>query len=104
MRVAHSLSSVERGTGQDNERKPASKGHSHSVKHRGWISQDGKESQPVRVTHRLLSTEQGTSQERERKEASYGHSPTVESRVRDWSGQQKKSQLARATHILSSAE
>jgi hypothetical protein len=86
-----------------------------------------KESQLARSTHVLSDAERVTGKDSERRPASEGNSLSVERRVRDWLGQgkkpsqrgaltncrvrseglirtAKKSQAARRTHVLSSAE
>jgi hypothetical protein len=108
------------------ESQPVRGTHSLSSTER-WLVRTPKESQAARGTHVLSSAEQGIGQDSERKPASEGHSRTVERRARDWLGRRNKashrraltvcraqseglvrtakaSQLARGTHILSSAE
>jgi hypothetical protein len=113
-RHTHFLLSVERGTGQDNKRKPANEGHSPTVERtaRDWLGQlkpanqrgaltncraqseglirTAKEGQPARVTHFLSSAERGTCQDCEIEPASQLHSRPVERRARDWSRQRNK--------------
>jgi hypothetical protein len=62
----------------------------------------GKERQPARRTHQLSNVGDGLIRT-ERKSASEGHSPTIERRARNWSVQ-RRSQLVRGAHWLSSVE
>jgi hypothetical protein len=65
-RGTHDLSSTERVTGQDGDRKPGSEGRSQPVKRKRETGQDS---------------------DSDRKPGSEGHSLPVERRAREWSGQ-----------------
>jgi hypothetical protein len=74
VRGTHELSSTERETRQDSKIKPASEGHSPSVKRIGKYSE---ESQRARGTHQLSRTEERANQDSERNLVGEGHSPSV---------------------------
>ena len=88
---SHLLEKAEIGTGQDMERKQASRGHSQTGegRERDW-SGHGKKASQQGGTYFLERAERGTGQDSEGKKANKGHSLPGESRGQHWSQYGKK--------------